>query len=150
MVAVESGSMEPNINTGDLVFILGLNRSNVTTLRDGAPEGYGTFARHPDAQGNVVFGDVIVFYPNGNTGCTPIIHRAVRWVGLAEPIHEAARYPALHAGYLTKGDNNPTVDQGGSFSRHCPNNLPVKPEWIVGVSRFRVPILGYFRLLFPR
>ncbi|MEM3085616.1 MAG: hypothetical protein QXT68_00540 [Halobacteria archaeon] len=119
----------------------------------------GCVAERPDgagcgARGEPLAGDVIVFYPNGNAACTPIIHRARAW------IPDNASYGGrafARGGFITKGDNNgpaagddpsraaDQVARGGSAA--CRNTEPVQPEWMVGVAKFRVPWLGYVRLL---
>ena len=164
MVAVESGSMEPNMERGDLIFIVDNGRfvpggaidtpdgsTGVVPADVAAERGRTTFERP---------GDVIVFRPNGNTGQTPIIHRAMLWVeggenwydradpgatGGAEDCAALNHCPAPHAGFITKGDNevtNANYDQASRLS------APVRPEWVVGTAELRVPYLGHVRLLF--
>jgi signal peptidase len=87
MVVVESGSMAPNIQRGDIVFVQGTSRTNITTYRHGVAMSYTSFDD---------YGDVIIFRPNGDSNRTPIIHRAMHLV---------------EDGYITKGDNNPSYDQ---------------------------------------
>jgi len=44
---------------------------------------------------------------------------------------------------IIKGDNNAVPDQS-AFKLHLGKNVePVKPEWIKGVARVRVPYLGF-------
>lgn len=119
----------------------------------------GCIAERPDsagcaARGEPLAGDVIVFYPNGNRACTPIIHRARAWVDDNSSYGGRA---FSHAGFITKGDNNgpragddpvraaDQVARGGTPA--CPNTEPVRPEWMVGVAKFRIPWVGYVRLL---
>ncbi|WP_225316410.1 MULTISPECIES: S26 family signal peptidase [Haloferax] len=153
MVAVESGSMEPHMHKGDLVFITGPDRyspdaaiegTSVVTAETGAAVGYRTFG------GN---GNVIV-YDNPGVGGPPIIHRAMLWVeegenwyDRANPAYvsadscaELANCPAEYSGFITKGDNNPRYDQVSGISE------PVRPEWVQGVARIRIPFLGWVRL----
>lgn len=156
LVAVESGSMEPHIQKGDLVFVMENDRfagpgahasTGVVTARAGSTTGYRSF------QG---YGDVIVYRPDGNTNATPIIHRAMFWVeadenwfdqadpsyrGHADNCRELRHCPAPHAGFITKGDHNGHYDQvlGGISG-------PVKPSWVVGTAQMRVPLLGQIRL----
>ncbi len=129
MVAVESGSMVPNIHIGDIVFIQCPSRVEIMTYQSGREIGHRIFGD---------YGDVIVFRPNGDRYETPIIHRVMYWVyaGGRMPNGEVAQ----HAGYITRGDNNPGYDQ--------PHLSPVKPEWIVGVAWGRLPYLGHIRLAF--
>ena len=49
--------------------------------------------------------------------------------------------PAPNSGYITKGDHNKLADQ--PFL-----SAPVKKDWIVGVAKFRLPYLGWFKLIF--
>jgi len=157
LVAVESGSMEPNMNTHDLVFVMDSDRfpapeatggTGVVTAERGTQTGYTEFGGD---------GDVIIFAPDGRTGETPIIHRAMLWVeegenwyDRADPAYlqnadscaELRNCPAPHDGYVTKGDNNAAYDQSRGLSE------PVKPEWVVGTAEVRVPGLGWLRLQF--
>ncbi len=139
MVAVESGSMIPHIQIGDIIFVEGIQRTKVITHEEGKEIGYKSFED---------YGNVILYRPYGREGVTPIIHRAMYYVNAGEPMWPGG-LPAPYAGYITKGDNtktNPSYDQQGSISY----NQPVRKEWIIGVARFyRVPLLGYVSLI-PR
>jgi signal peptidase len=153
MVAVESGSMEPHMHKGDLVFITDTGRfapdaaydgTGVVPLEQARETGYWKFGDH---------GSVIV-YDNPKRGGPPVIHRARFWVSAgenwydrADPAHvdadsctEMRNCPAPNAGFVTKGDANARYDQVNGLSE------PVKPAWIVGVARVRVPLLGWVRL----
>ncbi len=152
LVAIESGSMEPHMSKGDLVFVVEDGRfapseaeSGIVTYRTGKETGYWSF-------GN--YGNVIVYQPDGQDG-TPIIHRAQfyveegeDWVGQADPQHLAGvtdcdqvqSCPADHDGFITKGDNNVAYDQVAGRSD------VVRPEWVTGVGKVRVPWLGCIRL----
>ncbi|ELZ29347.1 signal sequence peptidase [Halosimplex carlsbadense 2-9-1] len=162
MVAIESSSMAPHMNTGDLVFVMDEQRfpgdgeiagTGVVTLRSGQDSDYRQFQRP---------GDVIVYKPNGDDGATPIIHRAMFYVQEGENWYEEAdrqsigRYsecgesteealpycPAPHAGFITKGDANGGYDQ----AQPDPLSAPVKAEWVVGTAEVRIPKLGCIRL----
>ncbi|MHC1636446.1 MAG: signal peptidase I [Candidatus Methanospirareceae archaeon] len=134
--AVESGSMEPNMHRGDLIFVVSPSRVNIITYEEGVMTGYKSFGD---------YGDVIIYYPNGITS-QRIIHRAMYWVEKGERMPNGE--PAPHAGYITKGDNNPGTDQQFLYVDHQ-RVEPVKPEWIIGVARVRIPYVGYIRLIFP-
>ena len=137
MVAVESGSMEPHMNIGDIIFIQSIDRTEVVTFEDGGSE-------HMSFD---MSGDVILYRPYGQEGVTPIIHRAMYHVETGEEMWEGGP-TAPHAGYITKGDNvvtNKYYDQQGQVSYM----LPVKEEWVIGVARYRIPYLGYLRLMLP-
>ncbi len=139
MVAVESGSMIPHIQIGDIIFVESIDRTQIITYETGKETGFKSFDE---------YGDVILYRPYGRESVTPIIHRAMYYVETGEHMWPGGP-PAPHAGYITKGDNgktNPSYDQQGSISY----GQPVKKEWIIGVARFyRVPMLGYVSLI-PR
>jgi signal peptidase len=154
LVAVESGSMEPHMHRGDLVFLMDENRfppdgavagTGVVTHRKGQETGYWSFGD---------YGNVVVYRPDGGKG-TPIIHRARfyveegdDWVAMADDAYlggvdscaETFTCPAPHDGFITKGDNNDEFDQVGGQS------TVVEPAWIKGRAKVRVPWLGYVRL----
>lgn len=81
LVVVESGSMQHGtqdvvgvINTGDLVVVKHVDvPSQVTTYVQGMGENptYSTYGE---------YGDVLLYYPDGNTAFTPVIHRALIWL----------------------------------------------------------------------
>jgi signal peptidase len=160
MVAIESPSMTPQMETGDLVFVMEETRfpgegahEGVVTARTGrtTDADYRKFGRQ---------GDVIVYKPDGDGDATPIIHRAMFWVEEGENWYDRAdrqsvgRYdrcgesveaatpncPAPSAGFITKGDANSRYDQVDGLSS------PVKPAWVVGTAEVRVPLLGCIRL----
>ncbi|WP_162318450.1 S26 family signal peptidase [Haloarcula limicola] len=153
LVAIESPSMDPHIQKGDLVFVMeeerfaGPNATHgVVTYQRG--ESYVRFQRP---------GDVIVYAPDGDTRTTPIIHRAMFYVedgenwydradpaaiGAADDCAELTHCPAPHAGFITKGDNNARYDQVGM----SPISEPVEASWVVGTAEWRVPLLGEIRL----
>jgi signal peptidase len=143
MVAVESGSMIPHIQIGDIIFVQSIDRTQIITYETGKNTSYTSF-------GN--FGDVILYKPNGIEGITPIIHRAMYYVEQGEPMWQGGP-PAPHAGYITKGDNtltNPAYDQMALLDPKGNIIQPVKKEWVIGVARFyRVPWLGYVSII-PR
>ncbi|MFB6111090.1 MAG: S26 family signal peptidase [Halobacteriaceae archaeon] len=153
LVAVESGSMQPQLGRGDLVFIMDEDRlvpeaakagTGIVTYQRGRAVGYRSFGD---------YGDVIVFDPPDRPGA-PVIHRArlwvtegERWVEEANPSLTGGRScdqiptcPAPHAGFITKGDANPYYDQVQGIA------TVVKPAWIRGTAEFAVPWLGYVRL----
>ncbi|WP_276299531.1 S26 family signal peptidase [Halorussus lipolyticus] len=160
MVAIESGSMEPQMQKGDLVFIMDEGRlvpdaaqsgTGVVTYKTGQDSGYKSFNN---------YGDVIIYKPDGKNYQTPIIHRARFWVEEGENWYDEAdkqyidadncqqltNCPAPNAGFITKGDANGFYDQaawsGGALSD------PVKPSWIRGTAEVRIPWLGWVRLQF--
>ncbi|EMA40966.1 S24/S26 family peptidase [Halococcus hamelinensis] len=161
LVAIESESMTPHMQKGDLVFVMEEHRfaggaaqdgTGVVTYRSGAAADYTQFDEP---------GDVIVYQPDGDPQATPIIHRARFWVnesenwyekanesylGTAENCEELANCPAPHAGFVTKGDANDAYDQISTGLD--PISGPVEPSWVVGTAELRIPWLGKIRLFF--
>ena len=134
-VAVESGSMIPHINIGDVVIIQSYDRTDIVTYNEGLQSDYESFDYS---------GDVILYYKYGNTEVTPIIHRAMYHVDIGDPMWTNGP-PAPHAGYITKGDNvetNRQVDQATNISKH----QPIKEEWVIGVARWKIPLIGQVSL----
>lgn len=153
IVTIESESMVPHMNVGDLVLVIASDRlSPLQSMVEGEASGYQKFSMP---------GDVIIYRPNGNTDLHPIIHRALYWVE-AGPTNityremnkttgqiETKQYIAPNAGYITKGDNNPVVDQTGFGSNYRGIGSPIEPvkkEWIVGKAVYAVPLIGYLPL----
>lgn len=135
VVAVESESMVPNMNIGDLVFVVAPDRyGELQTWNESLSTGYGRFNEYPDLYGNEVYGDVIIYRPNGVDSVHPIIHRAVEWYD-----------DGTYSGYLTKGDNNQNIDQAGGI-QGIGQIMPVKQEWVVGKALFSIPFIGYIPL----
>jgi signal peptidase len=160
MVAVTSGSMEPHLQRGDLVFVMEEHRfppesahadTGVVPAHTGVGTGYRTFGAP---------GDVIIYRPQGDTVGTPVIHRAHFWVnesenwvanGKAQPEHlggaescgQLSQCPAPHAGFVTKGDNPVT---NGRYDQVMGVSPVVRPEWVIGTAEFRIPWLGNIRL----
>lgn len=155
MVAVESGSMNPNMQKGDLIFVTEPGRfpaafaddTGIVTTRVGEENDHIQFGKA---------GSVVVYRPPGRIG-PPIIHRArfhvsegENWVEKADPsalpadsCERLPNCPAPNAGYFTKGDNNRMYDQVNSI-----RSPPVRADWITGVARVRIPLLGWIRLIF--
>ena len=132
MVAVESESMVPHLNVGDIIFIESANRTEIVTYGEGMKTGYSSFE---------YYGNVILYKRKGSEELPPVIHRAMYYVDKGDPMWPGGP-EAPSAGYITKGDNNKTnalYDQQGSISYM----QPVKKEWVIGVARFRpIPLLG--------
>ncbi|MFB6101169.1 MAG: S26 family signal peptidase [Haloplanus sp.] len=154
MVAVESGSMEPHMHKGDLVFITDPERFAPDTAREGTGVVPRVRAREVGYWKFGGYGSVIV-YDNPEDAGPPVIHRAQFWVkegenwydranpeyvGADDGCDEMPNCPAPNAGFVTKGDANGQYDQVNGISD------PVKPAWIVGIARVRIPYLGWVRL----
>jgi len=178
MVAIESGSMEhPNspfgrfgtIDAGDMVLV-----QKVYSKNDLVPHG-GNFGGAQASNGDQTYGDygdVIIYYPDGDMEDKAVIHRVMFWVDVYEKngektytindlgiynqttlykpeygiktYHEDPISPNWsHSGFLTKGDNNDIIDQAGGISYN-----PVKLEWISGKARLEIPWLGTINLFF--
>lgn len=158
LVAVESGSMEPNMERGDLIFIVDDDRfvgddpiegTGIVTAESGLENGHERFGES---------GDVIIFRPDGDDHRTPVIHRAHFWVEEDEnwidradedfvgdaTCDDVQTCPANHAGFVTKGDANSGYDQYQSGAR----TDVVKDEWVTGKAIVRIPWLGHIRLIF--
>ncbi len=138
MVAVESGSMEPNMHRGDVIFLVSPDRTDIIPYIEGVKKDYKSFGS---------YGDVIVYKPNGNSNRTPIIHRVIAYVNKGDPIPVRVgdkimitNQIAERSGYITQGDHNSLPDQPIV-------SQPVDKDWIVGVAKFRIPYIGYFRLI---
>lgn len=147
MVAVESGSMQPNLMPGDVVILMHPSRVGVVTWEEGKQSGYKSF-------GN--YGDVIVYYPNGNG--KPVIHRVIAFVNRGDNIPILSRDVLTYSdsfaqlsGYITQGDANRIPDQLALMrvSGETQQILPVQEDWIIGVAKLRIPFIGYLRLLIP-
>jgi len=70
----------------------------------------------------VQVGEVIQF----NSGAISVVHRVI----------DIAHTPFGEQVYITKGDYNP-----------YPDNLPVKPDQVVGIARAHIPYIGYPAIL---
>ncbi|MCM2465133.1 S26 family signal peptidase [Methanoculleus oceani] len=140
VVTIESESMVPNMNVGDLVLVVDEDRfGGLTTWVEGQRIGHSSFGD---------YGDVIVYRPNGADSVHPIIHRAMTYVDTAavEESGLGQYYEDPHGGYITRGDNNPYIDQGNLRISGVGVVEPVKKEWIVGKALFAVPLIGYLPL----
>ncbi|HNQ33501.1 MAG TPA: signal peptidase I [Methanoculleus sp.] len=140
VVTIESESMVPHMNVGDLVLVVDEDRfGGLTTWVEGQQTGYSSFGD---------YGDVIVYRPNGADSVHPIIHRAMTYVDTAavEESGLAQFYADPHGGYITKGDNNPYIDQGNLRIAGIGMIEPVRKEWIVGKALVAVPLVGYLPL----
>jgi signal peptidase len=107
VVTIESGSMIPNMNIGDLVVVVQKDRfGDLQTWDDGKKSGYKKFGD---------YGDVIIYRPNGFTDVWasvgllplskqhPIIHRAMTLTEAGKPVPlylNPYRGTATPAGYL--------------------------------------------------
>ncbi|TAJ45864.1 S24/S26 family peptidase [Methanofollis fontis] len=146
VVAIESESMVPNMNVGDLVFVAAPDRFGpLQTREDGQASGY---LKYND------YGDVVIYRPNGVDAVHPIIHRAMMWVWEGETVRNpdglTPGYTAPHEGYITWGDNRITNPYPDQFSIAGIPGLgriePVREKWVVGKALFAIPLVGYLPL----
>lgn len=157
LVAVESNSMDPHLQKGDLVLVMAEDRlspefaagdTGIVTAETGAAKDYNRFGGP---------GDVIVYQPYGSETATPIIHRAhlyveegENWYDRADPdviqadsCAELGACPAPSDGFITKGDN-PTTNNYYDQERGI--SSVVEPEWVRGTATVRIPWVGWIRL----
>ncbi|MFX0025426.1 MAG: signal peptidase I [Candidatus Hermodarchaeota archaeon] len=120
IVVVVSGSMKPNLNEGDLLFVKGINPIEI---RSGTVEDKD--------------GDIIVFDAHGvwvSPPDEPVVHRVVN-----------KTYMGGHWLFQTKGDNdatNPYID-GSS-----PTNPYWVPDYkIYGIVCGRIPYIGWVKII---
>lgn len=168
MVIVVSESMEPELYRGDVVVLTGVTAEQLNAQLVELPERnlqgaylssfatltYSisddtsqllksiTFSNNQEVVPNTE-GDIVVYISN-ITG-EQIIHRAVAKIRAADGYY-----------LITKGDNsatNKTVDQDcgkvvlGRAERACITLYPVNLSELQGKAVFRVPLLGYVKLL---
>jgi signal peptidase len=160
LAVVESGSMihedSPfgrvgTIDPGDIIIVKQFS-SIKTWIEEKEADGKKTYKD---------YGEVVIYYPNGNRQATPVIHRAICWVQIDENGYTISqlgiynessltvselglnRYMPSHSGYLTKGDNNPDVDQSNGICYQ-----PVKEEWLLGKAKGEIPWIGMLKLIF--
>ncbi|ELZ82347.1 signal sequence peptidase [Haloferax elongans ATCC BAA-1513] len=153
MVAIESPSMEPHLERGDLVIV-----SEEGRYAGPAADEHGVVtANESNGYGRIgETGDVIIFSPPSREE-SPIIHRAVFYVEKGENWYDEANHsyvdgadscaelwhcPAPHSGYITRGDNNEYYDQAKDIAP------PVRPSWVRSKAQFHAPYLGSLRLEF--
>ena len=145
LVAVQSDSMTPGVERGDLV---------VVTATDRPPWGGGVVGSDeddpPDRLGGS--GDVVVF-TSPNAPERPILHRVAYEVSagddwteradpdlLADDCADLRSCPAPHDGYVTYGDANGAYDQSAGISP------VVREEWVHAKALGSIPLVGYVRI----
>jgi signal peptidase len=154
VVAVESGSMDPNMAVGDAVYVVEGQRFAPDAAREDTGIVSAAAGRSADYEKFGRPGDVIVIDPpSANRGL--IIHRAMFWVEAGENWYDRANQsaivaddcaalancPAPHAGFITRGDANPTYDQAKTDFLG-----PVQPSQVRGKAVARFPELGLIGL----
>ena len=118
MVVVISGSMEPNVHKGDLLFLRGVDDPSI--IKNGTIENQD--------------GDIIVYDARGLWSSAPeepIVHRVVdKW------------YNDSGWFFLTKGDANNCVDPPSP----CEEEIPVPADHIIGVVIGGIPYIGWIKI----
>jgi signal peptidase I len=113
VVTIESESMVPHMNVGDLVVVVQKDRfGDLRTWDDGKKSGYQKFGD---------YGDVIIYHPNGITDIWasigllpfskqhPIIHRAMTWTEAGDPVPS---YLNIYRGSVTPSGYLPLTVSG--------------------------------------
>ena len=148
---VSSGSMDPNIQTGDVVYMVEETRFTdkttdeaIITYREGVDEGVKTFGS---------YGTVMTFEPDTDFAKS-VMHRPRFTVTEGENWYEKANKdylsadscsglrncPAPRSGYITKGDNNPEYDHAlGMYG-------PIPSDQIIGKVFIRLQTGPIFAL----
>ncbi|SMO50342.1 S26 family signal peptidase [Halorubrum cibi] len=145
LVAVESGSMEPAVERGDLVVVTAVDRFPWS-------EPVGSDADDPPTRLDGA-GDVVVFTSPVDPR-RPILHRVAfrvtageDWTDRADPdlldgadCTDIATCPAPYDGYVTYGDANGEYDQSAGIA-------PVVHERLIHAKALvAIPHLGHFQL----
>lgn len=156
ILAIESGSMAPNVHTGDMLVVGSPDRYPSSSADEA---GVLTAHRAADLRRQQFGGpgDVVVFTTPNRTE-PPVVHRAMFYVTAGEDWYHRAdpaalpagvencadllNCPAPNAGYVTKGDANPTYDQATGAVP------PAHRDWVRARALVRIPYLGWIRLLF--
>lgn len=162
VVTIESGSMIPNMNIGDLVVVVEKDRfGELQTWDDGKVSGYKKFND---------YGDVIIYRPNGvsdfwaSIGVLPlskqhpIIHRAITRVDAGEPVplylnpYRGSVTPAGYLPFTVSGETASGIrilstGAGTPSANYTPNanDVPIilsKEQYVLPAGAI-VPDMGY-------
>jgi signal peptidase I len=167
IVVIVSGSMQPALHRGDIMFVLGVNPEEINAPEIELPlntlkgVSYSEFARTGFEKNNSLIkskqiefnsneilelnkeGDIIVY--NSIYSQKPVIHRIVAKLKVQDGYY-----------YLTKGDNDETnyfIDQecgkiiNGMPSLPCIELFPVQHSQLNGKAVFSIPLIGYIKLI---
>ncbi|EQD77547.1 signal peptidase I [mine drainage metagenome] len=120
LVVVESGSMQHGtqdipglINAGDIVLVQKVPvPSGINTYVQGEENGYTSYGE---------YGNVILYYPNGNMQATPVVHRALLWLNY---LPSQGTYSAPSLANLACGTGGQYLLEQGPLAPSClnPNN----------------------------
>lgn len=119
---IQSESMKPYLDVGDVVFI---KNKSIDEYNNGC---------------------IIVYYPYGNYKITPVIHRISYYIYKGELMWPFGPI-AQHSGFITKGDNNLLNKKLDQQSNIC--TVPIKYNWVIGSKKIVIKYVGKFRLYFP-
>ncbi len=156
IVIVLSGSMEPSMYRGDVVFLTGTSAEGVAaqelelnTPLQGVPFPMVGSVDDRNSKVTLINGETATINREGN----PIVYRSTL-MG-EQIIHRAVlKIKASDGTYiLTKGDANPSIDQDcgalleNRFEKPCIEPFLIPSSQIDGKVIFKIPLLGYIKLL---
>jgi signal peptidase len=130
IIIVNGNSMSPNLEDGDIVIVKKVSPVEIKTYYESIEPAYKSFGD---------FGDVIIFKPFGDNDRKFVIHRAMSYSmggGTIGSYNDTLK----NEGFMTKGDNNVLLDQDGDSEVSA--FTPVKPEWVLGIAKHRMPTLS--------
>jgi len=121
---------------GDWYLERGITKSEFRDFpfKNGMNVGDVIVLRNPGVK-NIKIGDVIVFIQPGNAVVKPIIHRVVNKTVVNGKII-----------FQTKGDHNEDSIKRSTYGTYL-NEYDVKEEQVIGKSIFRIPFVGYVKIL---
>src|SRR3989344_5475180 len=161
MVIVVSGSMEPVMYRGDVIVMQGVSPENITaeytelllpTLRETPMSAFASAEGVPPASLFFINGERIPITEKGDV----VVYNSTSFRNLGQPvIHRVvAKVRAEDGLYLiTKGDNNNVTDQdcggviAGRPDHECKTFYPIPADEISGRALFKIPFVGYVKLL---
>jgi len=161
MVIVVSGSMEPVLYRGDVVVMQGVSPENInaaqTVLALSSLKGVGLneiakIDATPPKNLLFINGEAVPITEKGDT----VVYTSTSLRNLGEPvIHRVVAKVKADDGYylITKGDNNNVIDQdcgriiAGTPQYQCITLYPIPADEIKGRAVFKIPLIGYVKLL---
>lgn len=149
LMYVSTGSMEPNINVGDMVVLTAYGESTPISDSDVTPVNEAS----DDDRSHGEKGDVIVFHSGMEE--YPVVHRVhadvekgENWVADMDSAYlpentscmTVSTCPAPNDGYITAGDDNEVYDQ-------VRGETPVQADQILATAEYRIPYVGLVRMV---
>lgn len=139
-IVIMSGSMEPTLNIGDVVFI----QHDIDYSKVNVGEN-GDILVIANSSVFLINGVPAFMYDNIDNN-TPIIHRAIEKLVINGTYY-----------FVTKGDSNPYPDgcvkyTGSPNKTYCiieynySNPVLIPEKYIIGKVIFAIPIIGYFKI----